>query len=164
MTLFQDEYITAAELGLDELNPYIHGDVQEETDDEGNPTGRVNVYLAVQEDFKFHRDLDREKGDPHNQMFTLEDRPTESVLSVLRKLVADRYKGEDFDTDDTGAEYFQFVYVLTVDPETSYEDLGERFYNETPLVQFHNEADPGTFNCEYLFGSLMYTGLRELDA
>jgi hypothetical protein len=30
------------------------------------------------------------------------------------------------------------------------------------LVKFSNEVDPGTFNSPYLFGSLVYDGLREL--
>jgi hypothetical protein len=162
--LYSDQYFTATELGLEELNPFISCDIQEETDDEGNPTGKMNAYLKVLEDLEFHRNLDREQGNPHNQLFTLEDRPTESVISVLRKLVEDRYKGENFELDDTGTEYFEFEIVLTVDPETTPEDLGVKFWEETELVRFHNEADPGTFNSPYLFGSLVYDGLRELDS
>lgn len=164
MTLFQDEYLTADELGLGELNPFLSCNISEETDDDGNLTGKVLAILTVQEDLEFHRNLDREKGDPFNQLFTADGMTTDSVDKVLVKLIEDRYKGEDLQWDDTAAEYFQFDIVLTVDPETTPEDLGLKFWEETELVRFHNEADPGTFGCEYLFGSLIYDGLRELDA
>jgi hypothetical protein len=158
--LTDDDFFTSAELGLSDLNTFITCNISEQVDDDGEPTGKVFAILTVQEDLEFHRNLDREKGNPHNQLFTLEDRPTEAVISVLRKLVEDRYNGENFQLDE---EYFEFDIVLTVDPETSADDLGVKFWEETKLVQFHNEADPGTFGSEYLFGSLMYEGLRELD-
>lgn len=162
--LEQDDYYTAAELGLDGLNPFISCNISEEQDDNGNPTGKVLAILTVQEDLEFHRNLDREKGDPCNQLFTADGVTTDAVDKVLAKLIEDRYKGEDLQWDDTAKEWFQFDIVLTVDPETTPEDLGVKFWEETELVRFHNEADPGTFNSEYLFGSLIYTGLRELDA
>jgi hypothetical protein len=161
--LEQDDYLISDELGLETLNPFLACNISEETDDEGEPTGKMLAILTVQDDFRFHRDLDREKGNPHNQLFTLEDRPTEAVISVLRNLVDERYHGENFQLDDTGTEWFQFDIVLTVDPETTPEDLGGKFWEDTELVRFHNEADPGTFNSPYLFGSLVYDGLRELD-
>jgi hypothetical protein len=162
--LEQDEYFAAVELGLEQLNPFISCSISEETDDDGEPTGKVFAILTVQEDLEFHRNLDREKGNPHNQLFTLEGRPTEAVISVLRKLVEDRYKGENFELDDTGTEYFEFDIVLTVDPDQEAGDLGGKFWEETELVRFHNEADPGTFGSPYLFGSLIYEGLQKLDS
>lgn len=161
--LAQDDYFTATELGLELLNPFISCNISEETDNDGEPTGKMLAILTVQEDLEFHRDLDREKGNPTNQLFNLDGRPTESVISVLRKLVEDRYKGEEFQLDDSGTEYFEFELVRTVDADTTAEDLGVKFWEETELVRFHNEADPGTFNSPYLFGSLVYDGLRELD-
>jgi hypothetical protein len=163
-TIFADEYLTAAELGLEELNPYMYCNITEHLDETGQPDGKLSAVLTVQEDFRFHRDLDREKGNPHNQLFNLDGRPTEAVLTVLRNLVDERYHGEEFDLDEDGTEWFQFDIVLTVDPETTAEDLGVKFWEYTELVRFHNEADPGTFNSPYLFGSLVYDGLRELDA
>lgn len=162
--LAQDDYFTAVDLGLEELNPFMYCNVSEETDNDGEPTGKMLAILTIQEDLEFHRDLDREKGNPTNQLFNLDGRPTESVISVLRKLVVDRYKGEEFQLDNNdGDEYFEFEIVLTVDADTTAEDLGVKFWEETKLVDFHNEADPGTFGSPYLFGSLVYDGLRELD-
>lgn len=161
--LEQDDFFTSAELELGELNPFITCNISEQVDENDVATGKVFAILTVQEDFEFHRNLDREKGNPANQLFNLDDRPTESVISVLRKLVVDRYKGEDLELDDTGTEYFEFNIVLTVDAETTPAELGLKFWEETELVRFHNEADPGTFNSPYLFGSLVYEGLQELD-
>lgn len=163
MTLQQDDYFDAVELGLDELNPFISCNISEETDDDGNLTGKVLAILTVQEELEFHRNLDREKGDPFNQLFMSNGMTTDAVDKVLVKLIEDRYKGEDLQWDDMATEYFQFDIVLTVDPETTPEDLGLKFYEETELVRFHNEADPGTFGSEYLFGSLIYAGLRGLE-
>jgi hypothetical protein len=160
MNIFADEYLTATELGLDDLNPYVHCNVTEHYDETGQPDGKLSAVLTVQENLEFHRNLDREKGDPHNQMFNLDGRPTEAVLAVLRKLVEDRYHGEEFDLDEDGTEWFQFDIVLTVDPETTPEDLGVKFWEDTALVQFHNEADPGTFGSEYLFGTIMADALK----
>jgi hypothetical protein len=160
-----DEYYTAVELGLQELNPYLYCNTYESYDELGQPDGKLLAVLTIQENFEFHRNLDREKGDPHNQMFNLDGRPTESVISVLRKLVEDRYNGQEFQLDDNdGNEYFEFEVTVVVDPEISLEALGIKFWEDTRLIQFHNEADPGTFGSQYLFGSLMYDGLRELDS
>lgn len=162
--IYVDEYLTATELGLDELNPYLYCNISEHLDETGQPDGKLTAVLTVQEDLAFHRNLDVEKGDPHNQMFNLDGRPTESVIAVLTKLVEDRYKGEDFQLDEDGTEWFQFDLVLTVDPETTPDELGLKFWEDTELIRFHNEADPGTFGSPYLFGSLVYDGLRELDS
>lgn len=161
--LAQDDYFTAVDLGLEELNPFMYCNISEQVDNDGDPTGKMLAILTVQEDFEFHRNLDREKGDPTNQLFNLDGRPTEAVISVLRTLVDARYSGENFELDDSGTEYFEFEIVLTVDADTTAEDLGVKFWEETKLVDFHNEADPGTFGSPYLFGSLVYDGLRELD-
>ena len=161
MALVVDQYYTATELGLEELNPYLYLNTYESPDNDG----KILAVLTVQEEFAFHRNLDREKGDPHNQLFTLDGRPTEAVISVLRDLIESRYHGQEFTLDENdGDEYFEFELVLTVDPETTPEELGVKFWEGTALVQFHNEADPGTFNSPYLFGSLVYEGLRKLDA
>lgn len=165
MALTTDEFYTATELGLEDLNQYVYLNTYETYTEDGRDVleDKVLAVLTVTEELAFHRKLDREKGDPHNQMFTIEDRPTEAVLSVLRKLIEDRYKGQEFDISDN-SEQFEFELVLTVDKSTTPEELGLKFWEETKLVQFSNESDPGTFNAPYLFGSLMYEGLRELDA
>jgi len=92
--LSDDDFFTSSELELSELNTFITCNISEQVDDDGNSTGNVFAILTVQEDFEFHRDLDRRLGQPTNQLFNLDGRPTESVIAVLRKLVEERYKGE----------------------------------------------------------------------
>lgn len=160
--LEQDEFFAAVELGLEDLNPHVYCNITEETDNEGNPTGKVFAVLTVQEDFAFHRDLDNSvEEDQEDRMFSEDGQPTEAVLKALQKLVEDRYKGEDFQTDESGSEWFQFDIVLTVDPDQEAGELGGEFWERTALVQFHNEADPGTFGSPYLFGSLLHDEMQK---
>jgi len=162
--LEQDEYFSAVELGLEGLNPHVYCNISEHADDAGEPTGKMLAILTVQEDFRFHRELDESvTKDAEDRMFSEDGQPKEAVLIALQKLIEERYKGEDFQTDDSGSEWFQFDLVLVVDPEQEAGDLGGKFWEETALVQFHNEADPGTYGSDYLFGSLVYDGLRELE-
>lgn len=159
--LVQDAYLSAEELGLTELNPFVSVDISEKTDDEGNPVpGTVYASLSVTEDLEFHRNLDREKGDPMNQFFAEDSTMTERVQTVLEKIIEDRYKGEDLEIEE---DFIRFNIVLEVPEDTTPEDLGTKFWEDTALVQFHNEADPGTFGTPYLFGELVYAGLRELE-
>jgi hypothetical protein len=156
-----DDYFGAHELGLEDLNPLLNVNISE-----SELPGMVTAVIEVQENLKFHRDLDREKGDPHNQFFTLEGRPTEAVISVLRKLVTDRYNGEDLEIDgdeETEDDYFQFTVAIDVPADVDADRLGQIIWEDTEIVKFHNEADPGTFGAQYLFGSLMYEGLRALE-
>lgn len=154
--LEQDNYFTAAELGLDELNPYIHANISEDPDHEGH----VLAILTVQENLEFHRDLDRKYEEEYDaRYFTEDDLLTADAEAALKKIVEERYKGEDFQLDDSGTEWFQFDLVLSVPADTAPEDLGTKFWEDTALVQFHNESDPGTFGSPYLFGSLMSEAL-----
>lgn len=165
--LEQDDYFTVTELGLEDLNPYINVNISELTDENGERVpGMVTAVIEVQENLKFHRDLDREKGDPFNQFFTEDGEMTDRVFKVLNNIIFRRYSGEDFEVDGDSADddYFKFSIALDVPEDTTPEDLGALIWEKTALVQFHNECDPGTFGAEYLFGSLIYTGLRELDA
>lgn len=147
-----EEYFAAIELGLEDLNPFISCNISEDPDN----SDKVLAILTVQEDYRFHRELDGEYFLGEDEDFA----PTPEVESALKKLVEERYKGENFQTDDTGGEWFQFDLVLSVDPEQEAGDLGGLFWEETALVQFHNEADPGTYGSPYLFGSLMAEMLK----
>jgi hypothetical protein len=167
MTLFQDQYLSATELGLEDLNQEIQVNISEKYDDEGNVVpGVVTAVIDVREDFRFHRELDRSKGDPHNQLFGADGEVSPRVTEVLAALVRDRYKGEDFGIDGMTEEdddFFTFTVYVDVPEDTTVGDLGLKIWEETELVKFHNECDPGTFGSEYLFGSLIYSGLRELE-
>lgn len=161
--LADSDFFTSAELGLTDLNPFITCNISEQVDDDGNATGMVFAILTVQEDFAFHRDLDNKYPDDYaGKYFQEEDAdfaPTADVEAALHKLIEERYDGENFRLDDTGGEYFEFDIVLTVPADTTPEDLGTKFWEDTALVQFHNESDPGTFGSPYLFGSLMSEAL-----
>lgn len=164
--LHQDQYINVYDLGLEDLNPFLQINVTEKTDDEGNPVpGMVTVLIDVQESLKFHRDLDRSKGDPFNQLFDADGLMTPDVYRALEKIISERYNGVDFSADGEIPEedFIQFTLVLDVPEDTTLEDLGGKIWEETELVKFHNEADPGTFGSQYLFGSLIYEELRKLD-
>jgi hypothetical protein len=161
-----DEFYTATEVGLEDLNPYLYINTYGASNEDGTDflEDKVLAVLTVKEEFEFHRNLDRELGDSSNQLFNLDGRPTEAVLSVLRKLVEERYNGIEFGLDDEdGSEFFEFELTAVVDRDTTPEALGLIFWESTKLVQFYNEVDPGTFGSPYLFGSLMYDGLEKLD-
>lgn len=166
--LSQDDYFGADELGLDDLNQYVQINISEKTDDEGNRIdGIVTAVIDVQENLRFHRDLDREKGNPFNQLFQEDGRFSPNVWKALETIITERYKGVDFSGDgdiDEDEDYIQFTIVLDVPAETTPPELGSQIWEETELIRFHNESDPGTFGTEYLFGSLIYDELRKLDS
>lgn len=164
--LYADQYLSPSELGLETLTPEIQVNISEKTDDNGVPVdGVVTAIIDVREDLKFHRDLDREKGDPFNQFFAQDGEINPRVTEVLASIIRDRYKGDDFAIDgetEISEDFFTFSLYLDVPVETTVEELGAKIWEETELVKFSNEVDPGTFGVPYLFGSLMYEGLREL--
>jgi len=165
--LEQDDYFGADELGLDDLNQYIQINISEKTDDDGNRIdGTVTAVIDVQENLRFHRDLDREKGNPFNQLFDADGMFAPNVYKALETIIRERYKGEDFSADgdvDADDDFIQFTLVLDVPAETTPAELGGKIWEETEIVAFHNESDPGTFGSPYLFGSLIYDELRKLD-
>jgi hypothetical protein len=155
--LAQDDYFDAAELGLEELNQYITVNISEAVDANGDTlTGMVTAVLEVQENLKFHADLDR-KYPSESPIFTETGELTEDGFRSLEKAVEARYKGEYVELlgDSTEEAYLKFEIALTVPAETTPEELGEKFYEDTALVQFHNESDPGTFGSPYLFGTVI---------
>lgn len=160
-----EDYFDAGDLGLDGLNPRISVDISENNDEgETHPEGTVTAVVEISEDLKFHLDLDKDKGDPDNQFFTAEGNLTDKAAEALEALVAERYNGVDFTLyEEEGQEsYFTFSIALEVPSDTTVEDLSAKIWEETETVKFHNEADPGTFGSQYLFGSLMYDKLKEL--
>lgn len=166
--LTQDDFFSAAELGLDELNQYITVNISEKTDDNGNRIdGVVTAVIDVQENLKFHRDLDRSKGDPHNQLFQEDGLFSEGVYTALETIITERYKGEDFSADgDVGddEDFIQFTLVLDVPEETTPAELGNKIWEDTEIVAFHNESDPGTFGSPYLFGSLISDEIERTES
>jgi hypothetical protein len=168
MTLYQDQMFSATELGLETLTPYIQVNISEKTDDNGETIpGVVTAVIDVREDLEFHRNLDREKGDPFNQMFAQDGEISPRVTEVLANIIRDRYNGDDFGIDgmtETSDDFFTFTIYLDVPAEIDAGRLGEMIWEDTELVKFSNEVDPGTFGSPYLFGSLIYDGLRGLDS
>lgn len=159
-----EDYFDAGDLGLSELNPRISVNISE-NDDEGNthPAGTVTAVIEVSEDLKFHADLDKDSGLKEPALFTKEGELTDEAADALAVILEERYSGIDFTLSDAeGADaYFTFSITLDLPAETTVEDLGVKIWEETEVVKFHNEVDPGTFGSRYLFGSLMYEKLAE---
>lgn len=152
--LVQDDNFTAAELGLEELNPYIAVNISEDIDEAGESTGNVYVYVTVGEDYRFHRELD-------GTLFGEDGRPTEQAEQAMESLLTERYNAESIRFED---DFFEFDMVLMVPATTKMEDLGVKIWEDTDLVKFHNEIDPGTFGSQYLFGSLIRYALAAAAA
>jgi len=149
--LEQDDYFDARELGLDELNPRISVNISEH-----DVPGMVTAVVEVQEDLRFHSELE-EKYPSDPRIFQEDGSLTEDAFNTLSKIIQERYKGVDVQEHggDFEDRYISFELVLDVPETTGTEDLGTLIWESTALVQFHNEADPGTFGSPYLFGTLI---------
>lgn len=159
-----DDYFDAAELGLEELNQHISVNISEAVNEHGDTlAGTVTAVLEVQENLAFHADLDK-KFPSEIALFTDEGALTEDGFRSLERAVETRYKGEYVELlgDSTEEAYIKFEIALTVPAETTPEELGLMFWEDTALVQFHNESDPGTFNSPYLFGTVIAEFRSEL--
>jgi hypothetical protein len=157
-----DDFFDASDLGLSDLNPRIQVNISEYTNDgDTHPEGTVTAVIDVSEDFAFHRDLDRKLGDKENQLFAEDDEITDEAEEALKELIAERYDGIDFTLQEETAEGFTFSIALDVPSTTTVEELSEKIWTDTKIVKFHNEVDPGTFNCQYLFGTLITEKLKK---
>lgn len=151
--LTQDDYFSANALGLEGLNPYIAVNISDEKDDNDVSTGNVTVYVTVQEDYQFHREL-------NGEFFCEDGWLNDDAESALDTILTERYEADSVTIEE---EYFEFDLVLTLPSTTDPKDLGTKIWEETKLVKFHNEADPGTFGSEYLFGSLLRDALAATE-
>src|SRR4030095_421803 len=158
-----DQNFSAAELGLDELNPTITVDVGECYDDEGNvDASKFSIQVTVYEDFDFHVNLDR-KYSSEPRIFEEDGSLTADAEAALNKLIKERYDGEYLEVEDEDSDpFFRFQLYVYVPADTTPEDLGTIIWEKTKLVQFHNEADPGTFGSPYLFGSLITDTMKQI--
>lgn len=164
--LAQDDYFDAAELGLEELNQHISVNISEAVDNNGDTlAGMVTAVLEVQENLAFHAELDA-KYPSESPLFTEDGELTEDGFRSLERAIERRYNGEYVELlgDSTEEAYIKFEIALTVPAGTTPAELGELFWEETELVKFHNESDPGTFNSPYLFGSVIEDFRAELTA
>jgi hypothetical protein len=156
--LEQDNYFDARELGLDDLNPYINVNISEAYSEDGEPkAGRVLAIVEVQESLRFHAELDAKYADPDFVIFTEQGELTEEGYKALERALEARYGAEDVELrgEDTEDAYIRFELALEVPADTDPEDLGSLIWEQTKLIQFHNEADPGTFGSPYLFGTVI---------
>lgn len=151
--LEQDDNFTAKDLGLEGLNPYIMVNISDEKDDNDASTGNVTVYVTVQEDYAFHRDLDGE-------FFCEDGWLNDDAEAALDTVLTERYKADSVTMEE---EYFEFDLVLILPASTDPKDLGNLIWEDTELVKFHNEVDPGTFGSQYLFGSLIRDALAATE-
>lgn len=158
--LAQDDYFDARELGLDELNPRISVNISEI---EGEPSNVLAV-IEVCEDLRFHSELEA-KYPSEPAVFAADGTLTEEAYETLEGILKERYNAEYLqeNTEVEGDAWISFEIALKVPAETSADDLGELIWEKTAVVQFHNEADPGTFGSPYLFGTLISDARWERD-
>jgi hypothetical protein len=163
--LAQDDNFTAEELGLELMNPYISIDISDAYGEDGQPLqGQVAAIVSVTEDLRFHSDYD--KGFPDSAVFTEDGLLTEDGYRALERALESRYGATNVEYEDmlgnAPLAFFRFELSVTVPAETDLEGLSERIWEDTKLVQFHNEADPGTFGSPYLFGTVIAEYLTTL--
>ena len=158
--LAQDDYFDGRELGLDELNPRISVNISEI---EGEPS-KVLAVIEVSEDLRFHSELEA-KYPSEPRVFAADGTLTEEAYETLEGILKERYNAEYLqeNTEVEGEPWISFEMALEVPADTSAEDLGGLIWEQTALVQFHNEADPGTFGSPYLFGTLISDARWERD-
>lgn len=158
--LAQDDYFDSSELGLDELNPRISVNISEI---EGEPS-KVLAVIEVSEDLRFHSDLEAKyPSDP--AVFAADGTLTEEAYQTLEGILKERYNAEYLQehTEVEGEFWISFEIALEVPADTSPEELGSLIWEKTAVVQFHNEADPGTFGCPYLFSTVIADARWERD-
>jgi len=160
-----EQTFTAEELGLETLNQHLLIQVGPSYDENGmtvDPLKSVYVEVIVYEGLAFHRALEG----TNRQYFDDEGRLTIQALYGLSDLIHSRYGAEDYTVEfeiDGEEPTVQFSVGLDVPTDTKVEDLGAILWEKTTLVKFSNEADPGTFGTQYLFGSLLADTIKELS-
>lgn len=158
--LTEDDYFDQVELGLEHLNPWLCVNIIE-----SETPGMVYAIVTVQEGLAFHADLDKSAraGERLCVMVDTGTVPkfdelgelTDDAYHVLESVIMARYDGENFEVLDSSPAVISFDIALEVSETLDAAALGLAIYEGTKLVDFHNEADPGTFGSEYLFGSIL---------
>lgn len=158
------EYFDAVDLGLDSLGPYVTVNISDTVERPGYRTAVV----TVQEPLRFHHEYDRLNTEEPSRLFNVTDSGridlTDAAREAMERVIHSRYGGEDFaeDGDDDDA-FITFDLVLEVADDTTPDALSEAIWERTKLVQFANEADPGTFGSEYLFGTILADTMKTQD-
>jgi hypothetical protein len=130
---------------------------------------KVDVYLHVQESLAFHAEREaslvsespawaeealmfERTGDSEHD-WTL----TELAFEAIQDVLTERYGAEYF---DMAGDVIAFDIHLSVDATTEVSELAGVFWEESQIVRFMNESDPGTFGNPYLFGSIMSEAMK----
>jgi hypothetical protein len=135
---------------------------------------KVDVYLHVQESLEFHAEREaslvsespsawageslmfERTGDSEHD-WTL----TELAFQAIQNVLAERYGAEYF---DMAGDVIAFDIHLSVDAATEVAELAGIFWQESQIVRFMNESDPGTFGSPYLFGSIMSEAMKSRES
>lgn len=163
--LEQDDNFTATQLSLELLNPYVSVDISEAYAENGETlTDKVTAVITVTEDLRFHSEYDSKF--PDAEVFTEDGMLTEDGFRALEQCLTARYGAEnvEFEGETPEDAFIRFELALEVPANSTLDELSERIWEDTKLVQFHNEADPGTFGSPYLFGSVIREFLTTLGA
>lgn len=149
--LENEDYFDGAEL-IEDLNFNWSVNILESYgEDSQTIPGKMDAVVSIWEELRFHANLNPEL---FNEDGSLMDAARDALMVVLQS----RYGAEsvEFDSSGENEEFVTFEVVLSgIDEYTSAEELSDRLWNDTPLVNIHNEVDPGTFGSPYLFGSLL---------
>lgn len=164
--LEQGDYFDALNLGLDHLNPYISVNI-----DESETAGNVVAVIEVLESLEFHRELEASMWERihgstgarlETRIFDEDGWLTIEANDAMGDILKQRYGAVDVDLNTSDDPHIDFTVVLEVPARYSAEWLGLTIYNHTELVKFHNEADPGTFGTQYLFGTILAEQMEAL--
>lgn len=156
----------AAELGLESLGMVSMVDVSKIEDEPGQMPGdlpRLAVTVYVSEELQFHGELEADRlangwkaYSELGRLFTSKDgetwETTEATWADLVPILETRYGAESVEEE---GGVLRFNLRLTVSESLPLDQLGAAIWEESKLVQFSNEADPGTFGSPYLFGSVL---------
>jgi hypothetical protein len=82
---------------------------------------------------------------------------TELAFEAIQDVLPERYGAEYF---DMAGDVISFDMHLSVDANTEVSELTGIFWEESQIVRFMNESDPGTFGNPYLFGSIMSEAMK----
>jgi hypothetical protein len=135
---------------------------------------KVDVYLHIQESLEFHAEYEQQIFSTHEYYRLYEPRMfertgdsehdwtlTELAFEAIQDVLPERYGAEYF---DMAGDVISFDMHLSVDANTEVSELTGIFWEESQIVRFMNESDPGTFGNPYLFGSIMSEAMKARES
>ena len=136
---YVEDALLPEELGLDHMGLTLIN-VTPSYDEDGKVSVSAEGYLSY--DFIARRDLSQYPED--EAMELLNGIPVEN----LDQLFSTRYPGSS--VYDSGGESPEIAFSVTADEADTVGDISERLWDDTGIVDYVNETDPGTFGARYI--------------